>query len=46
MLEDATEAERRNLMSKVPGPARLLYRMVGQEQYLREMRELRCPDGL
>lgn len=41
MLEDATEAERRSLMGKVPAPARMLYRMVGQEQYVREMRELR-----
>jgi hemerythrin-like domain-containing protein len=41
MLEDATDAERRNLMGKVPGPARLLYKMVGQEQYAREMRVLR-----
>ena len=31
MLEDA----------KVPAPARLLYRMVGQDQYAREMRALR-----
>lgn len=42
MLEDATDAERRNLMGKVPAPARLLYKMVGQEQYVREMRELRA----
>ena len=42
MLEDATDAERRNLMGKVPAPARLLYRMVGQEQYVREMQELRA----
>ncbi len=42
MLEDATDAERRNLMGKVPAPARLLYKMVGQEQYAREMRELRA----
>jgi len=41
MLEDATPTERRNLMAKVPGPARLLFRMVGQEQYAREMRTLR-----
>lgn len=41
MLEDATDAERRNLMGKVPAPARMLYRMVGQEQYAREIRELR-----
>ncbi len=41
MLEDATPAERANLMGKVPGPARVLYRMVGQEQYAREMRALR-----
>ena len=45
MLEDATEAERHNLMGKVPGPARLLYRMVGQEQYAREMRVLRDADA-
>ena len=42
MLEDATPAERENLLAKVPGPARLLYRMVGQEQYVKEMRELRA----
>ena len=41
MLEDATPDERASLMAKVPGPARLLYRMVGQEQYAREMRALR-----
>lgn len=41
MLEDATPAERKNLMGKVPAPARLLYRMVGQEQYVREMQALR-----
>ena len=41
MLEDATPVERANLMARVPGPARLLYRMVGQEQYTREMRALR-----
>lgn len=41
MLEDATPTERKNLMSRVPAPARLLYRMVGQEQYVREMRALR-----
>ena len=36
----------RNLLAKVPGPARLLYRMVGQEQYIREMSELRGAAGL
>ncbi len=41
MLEDATPAERANLMAKVPAPARLLYRMVGREQYAREMQQLR-----
>ena len=41
MLEDATPAERDSLMAKVPAPARLLYRMVGQDQYAREMRALR-----
>ena len=43
MLEDATPTERSNLLAKVPGPARLLYRMVGQEQYAKEMRVLREP---
>jgi len=41
--EDATPQERQNLLSKVPGPARLLFRMVGREQYVREMRVLREP---
>jgi hypothetical protein len=41
LLEDATPQERQNLLSKVPGPARLLFRMVGREQYVREMRVLR-----
>ena len=41
MLEDATPTERKNLLAKVPVPARLLYRMLGQEQYTREMRTLR-----
>jgi hypothetical protein len=41
MLEDATAAERTALLAKVPGPARLLYRMVGRDQYAREMSELR-----
>jgi hypothetical protein len=41
LLEDATPQERQNLLAKVPGPARLLFRMVGREQYAREMRVLR-----
>jgi len=41
LLEDATPQERQNLLGKVPGPARLLFRMVGREQYAREMRVLR-----
>ena len=41
MLEDATPAERATLMAKVPAPARLLYRMVGRDQYVREMQALR-----
>jgi len=41
LLEDATPPERQNLLGKVPGPARLLFRMVGREQYAREMRVLR-----
>jgi len=45
MLEDATETERKNLLAKVPGPARLLYRMVGRDQYVREMSALRGRSG-
>jgi hypothetical protein len=41
MLEDATEAERKQLMAKVPGPARLIYRMAGRDQYAREMSAVR-----
>jgi AcrR family transcriptional regulator len=41
MLEDATETERKQLLAKVPGPARLLYRMVGRDQYAREISALR-----
>jgi hypothetical protein len=41
MLEDATPTERKNLLAKVPGPARALFRMVGQERYAQEMRTLR-----
>jgi hypothetical protein len=41
MLEDASEVERKALLAKVPAPARLLYRMVGRDQYAREMSELR-----
>jgi hypothetical protein len=41
ILEDATDAERKQLLAKVPGPARLLYRMVGREQYAREISVLR-----
>jgi hemerythrin-like domain-containing protein len=41
MLEDATPAEQRNLLDKVPGPALMLYRMVGRDQYQREIATLR-----
>jgi len=41
MLEDATPAEQRNLLAKVPAPARMLYRMVGRDQYEREIVALR-----
>jgi hypothetical protein len=41
MLEDATDAEHKQLLAKVPGPARLLYRMVGRDQYAREMSGVR-----
>jgi hemerythrin-like domain-containing protein len=44
MLEDATAAEQRNLLAKVPGPARMLYRMVGRESYEREIAALRGRD--
>jgi hypothetical protein len=41
MLEDATDAEHKQLLAKVPGPARLLYRMLGRDQYAREMSAVR-----
>jgi len=45
MLEDATPAEQRNLLAKVPAPARMLYRMVGRDQYEREITALRGRAG-
>jgi hypothetical protein len=45
LLEDATSAERKNLMGRVPSPARVLFRMVGQERYTREMLALRAGPG-
>jgi hemerythrin-like domain-containing protein len=42
MLEDATPSEQRNLLAKVPAPARILYRMVGRDQYEREIIALRA----
>ncbi len=41
MLEDATPDERSGLLARVPAPARMLYRTVGQQQYNREMAALR-----
>jgi len=41
MLEDASPTEQRNLLAKVPAPARMLYRMVGRDQYAREIAALR-----
>ncbi len=41
MLEDATPEERSGLLARVPGPARMLYRTIGQQQYDREMATLR-----
>jgi hypothetical protein len=45
MLEDATPAEQRSLLAKVPAPARVLYRMVGRDQYEREIAALRSAEG-
>ena len=41
MLEDATPDERSGLLARVPAPARMLYKAVGQQQYRREMSMLR-----
>ncbi|MEU4237281.1 hemerythrin domain-containing protein [Actinoplanes sp. NPDC026619] len=41
ILEDATEAEQRYFMSKVPAPGRLLWRLAGRRQYQRFTDELR-----
>ncbi len=41
MLEDANDSERTQLLARVPAPARLLYRMLGRDQYAREMSAVR-----
>lgn len=43
ILEDATPEERADVLSHVPPPARLLYRLIGRRQYEKEIRTLRPP---
>jgi hypothetical protein len=41
VLEDASPAEREAMMANLPGPARLLWRVVGQYQYRRKVGRIR-----
>jgi hemerythrin-like domain-containing protein len=41
ILEDATPAERRVMMANLPGPAKLVWRAVGQYQYRRKVARIR-----
>lgn len=40
ILQDTSESERHAMLSRVPPPARLLYRAVGQRKYRREIGQL------
>ncbi len=41
ILKDASAEERAEFLSRVPVPARLLWRLVGRRHYSREMRRIR-----
>jgi hemerythrin-like domain-containing protein len=43
ILEEATPAERIQFLRRVPVPARVLFRMVGERRYRREVSTLRAP---
>ncbi|MFE0178763.1 hemerythrin domain-containing protein [Streptomyces sp. NPDC059002] len=45
ILEDASEDERAEFLGRLPGPARLLWHLVGRRQYRREMRRIRGARG-
>ncbi|AUY53465.1 hemerythrin domain-containing protein [Streptomyces sp. CB01881] len=45
ILEDASASEREEFLSRLPLPARLLWRLAGQRQYRREMRRIRGAAG-
>jgi hypothetical protein len=42
MLEETTPEERAAMLGRLPTPARLLYRMVGQRRYDKEIAHLRA----
>jgi hemerythrin-like domain-containing protein len=43
LLEEASPAERTVMLSKVPAPGRLAWRLVGARRYARRVRDLRGP---
>jgi iron-sulfur cluster repair protein YtfE (RIC family) len=43
ILEDQTPAERKEFMTRVPPPARLLYKLVGRRKYEKEIAGTRAP---
>jgi hemerythrin-like domain-containing protein len=43
LLEEATPEEAAEMLSKLPAPARLIWRLVGRRQYARRTRRLRGP---
>jgi hemerythrin-like domain-containing protein len=45
ILEDSPADERREFLARLPFPARLLWRVVGQRQYRREIRRVRGEDA-
>lgn len=42
ILEDQTPEERREFMTRVPAPARLLFKLVGRRKYEKEIADLRA----
>jgi hypothetical protein len=43
ILEDANEEERKHMLSNLPVPAKVLYKLVGRRKYEKEIRSLRAP---
>ncbi|QMU77992.1 hemerythrin domain-containing protein [Streptacidiphilus sp. PB12-B1b] len=45
ILEDASDEERAEFLGRLPGPARLVWRLVGQRQYRSHVRRIRGEDS-